>query len=121
MGVSAGECSETRPALRRLGGSVRGLPSEVDGEFVRRLRRGVTHLERLFETQCKRAARSVDRTGCPSARREDPYPLADRYEAARTEDHQTHLAQDHNAQGAEDPRARAPYEGSCDQNPSPVC
>jgi hypothetical protein len=53
QGVRAGECTATRPTLRRLDRNVASVPDDVDAEVRTTLDRGVDHLERLVGKECK--------------------------------------------------------------------
>ena len=58
--VSAGECDEARATLKKINGEVRKLPSDVDSDVRRTLRRGVAHLGKLVRRDCKQKPEPVE-------------------------------------------------------------
>lgn len=51
--VRAGECRKTRPTMRRLTATARGLPEDVNADLRATLTGGVERLGRLVQSQCR--------------------------------------------------------------------
>jgi outer membrane biosynthesis protein TonB len=132
--VRAGECDDARATLKTLNGQVRDLPKEVDPAVRRTLSRGVDHLGKLVQQDCKQKPEPVEEPAVqpPVVTTPDPPPVTqpeqpqveepERPQIERPEKPQVEKPEKPEKRRVEKPKEPTQEEKDiCGENPDPRC
>jgi hypothetical protein len=115
----------TSGTLKTLNGQVRDLPKKVDPAVRRTLRRGVDHLEKLVQRDCKQKPEPVEEPAVqpPVVTTPEPPPVTqpEQPQVEKPEKPQIEKPEKPEQPQVEKPKQPTQEKDICGENPAPEC